>query len=217
MIVIDFLVDLRCMKLSKITYSNIEGTLEYYDNRGGIRMSKLNLASYSKMEGPTRSNAGEYIKFETTGETRYLRFLYESGGDNMGEDVTFYRKHWDNDQKKFIYGSEEGTLTATLRCIEYDADGSNPRLVRWERSAYFCKNVLLPMWKNYPRIIDGVWKVTATSPKTIDASYALFPIMNADTIKYPIIDYSPEIEKEDAEEEAPVEETPPARTSKYWE
>lgn len=143
----------------------------------------MNLADYAKIEN---SGGGEYIKFETTGETRYLRFLYESGGDSMGVDVPFYRKYWDDAQKKYVIGTDEGQLVATLRAVEYDADGKNPRVVKWERSAYFCKNVLLPMWKNFPRIIDGVWKITATSPKTLDASYAVFPVMSADTIKYPI-------------------------------
>lgn len=143
----------------------------------------MNLSEYAKIEN---RGGGEYIKFETTGETRYLRFLYESGGDLMGEDVTFYRKYWDDVNKKYVVGTDEGQLMATLRAVEYDADGKNPRLVKWERSAYFCKTVLLPMWKNYPRIIDGVWKITATSPKTLDASYSVFPVISADTIKYPI-------------------------------
>lgn len=181
----------------------------------------LNLASYAKLK--PNSNKGEYIKFEDTGDTKYLRFFYRSGGDTMGEDVSFYRKHWDGTQKKFIYGDEKGQLTATLKCIEYDADGSNPRPVLWERSAYFCYNTLLPAWRNYPRIIDGVWKVTATSPRTIDASYALFPVMNADTIKYPIIEF----DEEDASDtvdgispevstEVPTTEAPKSK-SKYWE
>ena len=143
----------------------------------------MNLSEYAKIEN---RGGGEYIKFETTGETRYLRFLYESGGDSMGVDVAFYRKYWDDVNKRYVTGTDEGRLMATLKAVEYDADGKNPRLVKWERSAYFCKNVLLPMWKNYPRIIDGVWKITATSPKTLDASYAVFPVISADTIKFPI-------------------------------
>lgn len=145
----------------------------------------MNLANYSKIEA---TGGGKFIKFENTGETRFLRFLYESGGNKMGEDVVFYRKKWDDVAKKYVMNTPEGQLVAALKAIEYDEDGSNPRLVRWERSAYFCKTVLLPMWKNYPRIIDGVWKITATSPKTLDASYSVFPVMSADTIKYPIIE-----------------------------
>lgn len=143
----------------------------------------MNLSDYAKIEN---SGGGEYIKFETTGETRILRFLYESGGDAMGSDVTFYRKFWDDENKKYVVGTDEGQLVTTLRAVEYDADGKNPRVVKWERSAYFCKAVLLPMWKNFPRIIDGVWKITATSPKTLDASYSVFPVISADTIKFPI-------------------------------
>ena len=141
----------------------------------------MNLATYAKIE---QTGGGEFIKFEKTGEVRYLRFLYESGGENMGEDVEFYRKYWDEEAKRYVVGTDKGRLMAALRAIEYDEDGQNPRIVRWERSAYFCKTVLLPMWRNYPRIIDGVWKITATSPKTLDASYAIFPVVNADTIKY---------------------------------
>lgn len=145
----------------------------------------MNLAEYSKIE---QTGGGTFIKFERTGEVRYLRFLYESGGERMGEDVTFYRKYWDDEQKRYVVGTDQGQLVAALKAIEYDEDGSNPRVVRWERSAYFCKTVLLPMWKNYPRIIDGVWKITATSPRTLDASYSIFPVIGADTIKYPIIE-----------------------------
>lgn len=145
----------------------------------------INLADYAKVD---RTGGGTFIKFERTGEVRYLRFLYTSGGDRMGEDVVFYRKYWDPEQRKYIIGGDKGQLVAALKAIEYDEDGSNPRLVRWERSAYFCKTVLLPMWRNYPRIIDGVWKITATSPRTLDATYSIFPVIGADTIKYPIIE-----------------------------
>lgn len=157
----------------------------------------MNLSDYAKIEN---SGGGEYIKFETTGETRFLRFLYESGGDLMGADVTFYRKYWDDANKKYVVGTDEGQLVTTLKAVEYDADGKNPRIVKWERSAYFCKSVLLPMWKNFPRIIDGVWKITATSPKTIDASYSVFPVIGADTIKYPI----PEQESSAATQKTPA-------------
>lgn len=171
----------------------------------------MNLAEYEKLD--TSSNRGDYIRFEKNGETRYLRFMYESGGEEMGQDVNFRRKKWDDDQGKYIYDTEDGQLICALQCIEYDEDGSNPRKVQWEKSAYFCKNVLLPMWKNYPRIIDGVWKVTATNPKTRDASYALFPVLGADTIKFPII-------AEEKKEEAPAQPEQPAEPAprkKYWE
>lgn len=176
----------------------------------------MNLADYEKLE--TSSGPTNYIKFEKTGDTKYLRFIYESGGEKMGEDVEFRRKFWDEENKKFVYDGPEGQLVCALKCIEYDADGKNPRLVKWERSAYFCKNVLLPMWKNYPRIIDGVWKVTATNPKTIDATYSLFPVMNADTITFPIIkeDAKPaEAAKVQPKQEAKPAE--PAPKKKYWE
>lgn len=180
----------------------------------------MNLSEYEKLDTAPRAT-GEYIKFEKTGDTRFLRFLYESGGDKMGEDIPVRRKKWDDAQHKFVYDTEDGTLTCALSCIEYDEDGSNPRLVIWERSAYFCKNTLLPMFRNYPRIIDAVWKVTATNPKTTDASYSLFPVMNADTIKYPIIKADSKEEKKDTKSEAPAkqEEQPkaPAQRKKYWE
>ena len=101
----------------------------------------MDLATYAKME---QHNDGEFIRFENTGDVKYLRFLYESGGENMGEDVIFYRKYWDPEARRYVVGTDEGQLMAALRAIEYDEDGSNPRLVRWERSAYFCKTVLLP-------------------------------------------------------------------------
>lgn len=187
----------------------------------------MNLAKYEKLD---LGNRGEFIKFEKTGDTKYLRFIYESGGNNMGEDVKFRRKYWDDEEKKFVYDTDKGQLVCALKCIEYDADGSNPKMRRWERSAYFCKNVLLPMWRNYPKIIDGVWKVAATSPKTIEASYALFPVMNADTIKFPIIDdakketkeeVTASVKKTSAAIEGEIVESgepePAPKKKKYWE
>lgn len=187
----------------------------------------MNLAEYAKIE---QNGGGEFIRFENTGDVKYLRFLYESGGERMGEDVIFYRKYWDPEQKRYIVGGDKGQLMAALKAIEYDEDGSNPRVVRWERSAYFCKTVLLPAWRNYPRIIDGVWKITATSPRTLDASYSIFPVLNADTIKYPIIEdaiervdkntTSPIGKKEMTQHTAPNVEPAPVRPTprkKYWE
>lgn len=188
----------------------------------------MNLAAYAKIE---QTGGGEFIKFENTGDVKYLRFMYESGGDTMGADVTFYRKYWDDENKRYVVGTDEGQLVAALKAIEYDEDGKNPRVVRWERSAYFCKTVLLPMWRNYPRIMDGVWKITATSPKTLDASYAIFPVMNADTIKYPVIEdaiqkkvdndtASPSKEKETTQPTTTNAEPTPAKETtkkKYWE
>ena len=168
----------------------------------------MNLAEYEKLD----VSAGSYLNFKENGETHYLRFCYKSGGDTIGEDIEIRRKKWNDEAKKFEYDTPDGQLVVALKCIEYDSDGKNPRFVIWERSAYFCKNSLLPMWKNYPRIIDGVWKVTATNPKTIDASYSLFPVMNADTISFPIIEEDIPVEKPKEKEEV----VKPAK-KKYWE
>lgn len=183
----------------------------------------MNLAEYKKLDNE-RSSRGDFIGFEKTGDTRYLRFLYESGGEQMGSDIPLRKKKWDDAQHKYVYDTEDGQQMAILDAIEYDADGSNPRRVRWERSAYFCKNTLLPMFRNYPRIIDGVWKITATNPKTMDASYALFPVMNADTIKYPIIKDEPKEEGKPAEPAKEAQAQQPAQPAaaapqrkKYWE
>ena len=183
----------------------------------------MNLAEYEKLDNE-RSSRGDFIGFEKTGDTRYLRFMYESGGENMGADIPTRRKKWDEVAHKYVYDTEDGQLMCVLNCIEYDADGSNPRRVRWERSAYFCKNTLLPMFRNYPRIIDGVWKITATNPKTMDASYALFPVMNADTIKYPISKDEPKEEGKPAEPAKEAQAPQPAQPAtaapqrkKYWE
>nr|DAH56632.1 MAG TPA: hypothetical protein [Caudoviricetes sp.] len=176
----------------------------------------MNLADYEKLDTKREFN-DNFIKFEATGDTKYLRFMYTSGGDEMGKDVEFRRKKWDEAQHKFVYDTEDGQLITALKCIEYDADGKNPRPVRWERSAYFCKTVLLPAWRNYPRIIDGVWKVTATNPKDKTAAYSLFPVMSADTIKFPIIETVEESKPVETKVEAPkpVEEVKPKK--KYWE
>lgn len=178
----------------------------------------MNLAQYEKLD-TERSNTS-YIRFEKTGDAKYLRFLYESGGEKMGEDVVFRKKYWDDEAKRYVYDTDQGQLVCALNCIEYDADGKNPKMVIWERSAYFCKNTLLPMWRNFPRIIDGVWKVTATNPKTKEATYALFPVANADTIKYPIIESEesmPVVEGKPPFDTDTKEEVKPAAKKKYWE
>ena len=171
----------------------------------------MNLSEYEKLE---KNNVDNYVRFTQDAETKYLRFLYLSGGENMGEDIEVYRKKWDEAAKKYVYDAPDGQLVVALKCIEYDEGGGNPRIVRWERSAYFCKNTLLPMWKNYPRIIDGVWKVTATSPKTIDAAYALFPVLDADTVRYPIIEDSVSVPVV-TRESRPADASKPKK--KYWE
>lgn len=175
----------------------------------------MNLADYEKLD--TSSGPSTYIKFEKTGDTKYLRFMYSSGGQSMGSDVEFRRKMWDEQNHKYVYDGDEGQLVCALKCIEYNEDGSNPRIVKWERSAYFCKTVLLPMWKNYPRIMDGVWKVTATNPKTMDATYALFPVMNADTIKFPIIEEGSKAKDEVPFDTKQEEPKAPVARKKYWE
>ncbi|NLZ54961.1 MAG: hypothetical protein GX892_17810 [Thermoanaerobacteraceae bacterium] len=79
-----------------------------------------------------------------------------------------------------------------------------------------------------------MWKITATSPRTLDASYSVFPVIGADTIKYPIIEeflednkattlasneqknnttYSPINTPAKAPEPAPT----PSVKKKYWE
>lgn len=179
----------------------------------------MNLADYEKMD-TERPSGGEFIKFTKQGETRYMRFLYESGGEKMGEDISIRRKKWDEAAKKYVYDTEDGQLMAVLKAVEYDEDGSNPRLVKWERSAYFCKNTLLPMFRNYPRIIDGVWKITVTNPGTMDISFSLFPVMNADTIKYPIIkdeEKKEETQLEPIPDQAETKPAEPAPRKKYWE
>lgn len=187
----------------------------------------MNLAEYKELDFV--QSATDYIRFENTGDTKHLRFLYTSGGDKMGEDIVFRRKFWDESAHKYVWDTDEGSYVAQLQAIEYDPDGKNPRKVVWERSAYFCKTVLLPMWKNYPRIIDGVWKVSATSPRTKDASYSLFPVVDATTATYPIIeetskaDFVPQIEPKvtpvvsvkKAEEKVSPAQSPAKK--KYWE
>lgn len=176
----------------------------------------MNLAEYEKLD--TGTSKGDFISFEKTGDTKYLRFLYTSGGEKMGEDISIRRKKWDDVAHKYVYDTDDGTLTAVLEAIEYDVDGKNPRRVRWERSAYFCKNTLLPMFRNYPRIIDGVWKISASNPRTKDATYALFPVLDADTVKFPIIEDEKEVKEATSTSEKEVkEEVKAAPRKKYWE
>lgn len=176
----------------------------------------MNLAEYNKLDnvGP----GGDYITFEATGDTKILRFMYNS---TDGSDIGIRKKKFNEETRKYEYDVADGTPTCVLNCIEYDIDGKNPRKVRWERSAYFCRTVLLPAWKNYPRIIDGVWKVSASNPRTRDAAYSLFPIMDADAIKFPFT-----FEDKPAENSATVakDATKPAviappqpQKKKYWE
>lgn len=175
----------------------------------------MNLADYSKMDKERPSNSGEFLTFNH-GETKYLRFLYESGGDRHGEDIKIIWKKWDDIAKKFIYEEGKGSRRTILNVIEYNEDGSNPKHARLDVSAYMCETTFLPAWKNYPRIIDGVWKVTCSNPKTKELSYSLFPVMGADAIKYPIIEAeaAPQTEKKKTKESAPAAPTP---KKKYWE
>lgn len=171
----------------------------------------MNLAQYSKMDKEKPTGAGEFLGFEH-GQTRYLRFLYESGGENLGEDIKIVWKKWNPETRKYDSVEGVGSRRTILNCIEYNEDGSNPRHVRLDISAYICETTFMSAWKNYNKIIDGVWKVTCSNPKTKELSYSLFPIINADVIKYPIIEK--ETKSETTKETKPEGEP---KKKKYWD
>lgn len=145
----------------------------------------MNLTQYEQVA----KDAGEFISFKAHGESKIIRFLYESGGVAMGEDIILRKKFWDETTKKYIMDDPRGSYSAVLKVALYTpkADGTfDVTVAKWDRSGAFIRDVLLPAWRNYPKISEGVWKVTASNPGTKTAAYSLFPIIDANVIKYPL-------------------------------
>ena len=125
--------------------------------------------------------SGDFIKFKTEGETRYLRFLFTDA-----TTIESHRKFWDEDQKKWIIDGDQGTYKITFKCVEYDKGGANPRKVRWEISEYLYNEYLSPYIEKEVPASKNVWEIKVRRPGTMDISYIAFKVDGATEITYPI-------------------------------
>ena len=174
----------------------------------------MNLVEYRKAVADRKAN-GDFIRFEKDGDTKFLRFMYE---DIRTEAVIKY-KAWNPEENKYVYSdtkdSKDFKAVVRMNCIQYNEDGSDPRKVTWEFSAHIVDRDLVPQLENIKPHNAGVWKVQVNNPGEMNIKIVAFPVLNADTVKFPID--IPEPEKKD-EEAKPQESTPeqPKKTSKYW-
>lgn len=177
----------------------------------------MNLAEYKKAAAERKSQGGDYIRFEKDGDTKYLRFLY----DDIQTEAQLRYKFWDESQNKYVYAdtkvSKEYKAVVRMNCIQYEEDGSNPRKVTWEFSAHIVNRDLVPQLENIKPHRMGVWKVQVNNPGEMNIKIVPFPVLNADTVKFPID--IPDAEKPAEAPDAastPAPEQPKQTKSKYW-
>lgn len=173
----------------------------------------MNLAEYRKAAAERRTN-GDFIRFEKDGDIKYLRFMYK----DMDKEAQLRYKAWNPAENKYTYAdTKEGPeykAVVRMNCIQYDEDGSNPRRVTWEFSAHVVDRDLTPQLNNIKPHDTGVWKVQVNNPGEMNVKIVAFPVLNADTVKYPV-----DLPEEEKPEDKPTEEAPKAETekkSKYW-
>lgn len=147
----------------------------------------MDLASYKRAaEERTSTGNSQYIRFETHGEKKILRFMHDTV-----QDIKVKYKKWDDVDKKYLYSniqpSKEWRAVAFMNCIEYLPGGGDPKRVIWQFSAHVTVNQIVPYITRRPRIKDGVWEVTVNNPKDMNISVIMFPVEGADTVSYPII------------------------------
>ena len=174
----------------------------------------MNLAEYRKAVAERRAN-GDFIRFEKDGDVKFLRFMY----DDIKTEAVIKYKAWNPAENKYTYSDEktspEFKAVVRMNCIQYNEDGSDPRRVTWEFSAHIVDRDLVPQLENIKPHKSGVWKVQVNNPGEMNIKIVAFPVMNADTVKFPIDLPEQEDKKEEPKpEEAKPEE--PKKTSKYW-
>ena len=112
---------------------------------------------------PAGSQNGDYIKFKTEGETKFLRFLFTDASA-----VESHKKYWDNDAKKMYFDDEcpegKGSYKITFNCVEYDNGGANPRRVRFEISEYLYNEYLSPYIERDVPASKNVWEIKVRRP-----------------------------------------------------
>lgn len=127
------------------------------------------------------SNA-EYIRFTQEGETRYLRFMFDTP-----EHIEVHRKFFNNTTKQWEIDGDQGSYRIVFDCIEYKPDGSDAHRVKWEVSQYLYDEYLQPYVEKSLPASQRVWEVKVRRPGTTEVSYVAFPV-DGDTTKFPIID-----------------------------
>ena len=125
--------------------------------------------------------SGDFIKFKSEGETKFLRFLF-----NDASTIESHRKFWDEEEKKWIIDGDRGSYRIVFNCIEYDKGGANPRRIRWELSEYLYNEYLAPYVEKDAPASKNVWEIKVRRPGTMDISYVAFKVDGATEATYPI-------------------------------
>lgn len=125
--------------------------------------------------------SGDFIKFKSEGETKFLRFLF-----NDASTIESHRKFWDEEEKKWIIDGDKGSYRIVFNCIEYDKGGANPRRIRWEISEYLYNEYLAPYVEKDAPASKNVWEIKVRRPGTMDISYVAFKVDGATEATYPI-------------------------------
>lgn len=133
----------------------------------------------------TSQGTGDFIKFKSEGETKFLRFLFDDAST-----IESHRKFWDEDEKKWIIDGDKGSYRIVFNCVEYDKGGANPRRIRWELSEYLYNEYLAPYVEKDAPASKNVWEIKVRRPGTMDISYVAFKVEGATEATYPI----PEVE-----------------------
>ena len=136
-------------------------------------------AQIAAQGGATAS--GDFIKFKSEGETKYLRFLFTDASN-----IESHRKFWDEDEKKWVIDGDKGTYRIVYNCVEYDKGGANPRKVRWEVSEYLYNEYLSPYVEKEVPASKNVWEIKVRRPGTMDVSFVAFKVDGATELTYPI-------------------------------
>ena len=125
--------------------------------------------------------SGDFIKFKSEGETKFLRFLF-----NDASTIESHRKFWDEEEKKWIIDGDKGSYRIVFNCVEYDKGGANPRRIRWEISEYLYNEYLAPYVEKDAPASKNVWEIKVRRPGTMDISYVAFKVDGATEATYPI-------------------------------
>ena len=133
-------------------------------------------ANAANSQGP-----GDFIKFKSEGETKFLRFLF-----NDASTIESHRKFWDEEEKKWIIDGDKGSYRIVFNCVEYDKGGANPRRIRWEISEYLYNEYLAPYVEKDAPASKNVWEIKVRRPGTMDISYVAFKVDGATEASYPI-------------------------------
>lgn len=136
-------------------------------------------AQVAAQGGPGAS--GDFIKFKTEGEVKYLRFLFDDAST-----IESHQKFFNEETKQWEIDQGKGPYRITFNCVEYDAGGANPRRVRWEVSEYLYNEFLSPYIEKDLPARKNVWEIKVRRPGTMEVSYVAFKVDGATELTYPI-------------------------------